>query len=159
METATESFELYSNLIGDYPYEELDIISVFMEGAMEYSGLLMIGYPDTASEELKLLDDGKHYEHIKSHISHEVAHQWFYSVIGNDPYNEPWLDESFAEFLEAFVFPISFFFMNWSNRWGKPSFFPCFNGTLSSIAIARAKRCLLTCAVKEYIINIVNTTN
>lgn len=107
LKTATESFELYSNLIGDYPYEELDIISVFMEGAMEYSGLLMIGYPDTAPEELKLLDEGYHYEHIKSHISHEVAHQWFYSVIGNDPYNEPWLDESFAEFLEAFVFPIS----------------------------------------------------
>ena len=30
-----------------------------------------------------------------------------YSAVGNDPYNEPWLDESFAEFLECFVFPVS----------------------------------------------------
>ena len=107
LKIAVESFELYSNLIGEYPYEELDMVSVFMETAMEYSGLLMIGYPDCSPEDLKNLDEGKRYDHIESHIPHEVAHQWFYSVIGNDPYNEPWLDEAFAEFFEGFVFPIS----------------------------------------------------
>ena len=107
LKIAVESFELYSNLIGEYPYEELDMVSVFMETAMEYSGLLMIGYPDVSPEALKNLDKEKRYVQITEHISHEVAHQWFYSVIGNDPYNEPWLDESFAEFFEDFVFPIS----------------------------------------------------
>ena len=107
LKIAVESFELYSNLIGEYPYEELDMVSVFMETAMEYPGLLMIGYPDASPEALKNLDEEKRYDHIEAHISHEVAHQWFYSVIGNDPYNEPWLDESFAEFFESFVFPIS----------------------------------------------------
>ena len=56
---------------------------------------------------LFFVDKEKRYVQITEHISHEVAHQWFYSVIGNDPYNEPWLDESFAEFFEDFVFPIS----------------------------------------------------
>ena len=107
LKIAVESFELYSNLIGEYPYEELDMVSVFMETAMEYSGLLMIGYPDVSPEALKNLDKEKQYVQITEQISHEVAHQWFYSVIGNDPYNEPWLDESFAEFFEDFVFPIS----------------------------------------------------
>lgn len=107
LKIAKESFELYSNLIGDYPYEELDIVSVFMESAMEYSGLIMLGYPDVDLRGLKNLDEYKQYDHIKAHISHEVAHQWFYGAIGNDPYNEPWLDESFAEFFESFIFPIS----------------------------------------------------
>jgi aminopeptidase N len=31
-------------------------------------------------------------------IAHELAHQWFYSIVGDDQYREPWLDESFAEF-------------------------------------------------------------
>jgi len=107
LKIAVESFELYSNLIDDYPYEELDMVSVFMDTAMEYSGLIMIGHPDCSPEDLKNLDESKQYDHIEAHIPHEVAHQWFYSVIGNDPYNEPWLDEAFAEFFEGFIFPVS----------------------------------------------------
>jgi aminopeptidase N len=34
-------------------------------------------------------------------IAHELAHQWFYSIVGDDQYSEPWLDESFAEFSAA----------------------------------------------------------
>src|SRR5262249_36888287 len=30
-------------------------------------------------------------------VTHEVAHMWFYSLVGNDQYLEPWLDESLAE--------------------------------------------------------------
>lgn len=107
LKIAKESLELCSTLIGEYPYEELDIVSVFMESAMEYSGLIMVGYPDIDSKGLKNLDEQNQYDHIKAHISHEVAHQWFYGAIGNDPYNEPWLDESFAEFFEDFIFPVS----------------------------------------------------
>jgi aminopeptidase N len=29
-------------------------------------------------------------------IAHEIAHQWWYALVGNDQYREPWLDESFA---------------------------------------------------------------
>jgi hypothetical protein len=34
-------------------------------------------------------------------IAHELAHQWFYAIVGDDQYREPWLDESFAEFTAA----------------------------------------------------------
>lgn len=27
---------------------------------------------------------------------HELAHQWWYGIIGNNEYADPWLDESFA---------------------------------------------------------------
>ena len=29
---------------------------------------------------------------------HEVVHQWFYNLVGNDQVNEPWLDESLAQY-------------------------------------------------------------
>jgi aminopeptidase N len=34
-------------------------------------------------------------------VAHELAHQWFYSIVGDDQWSEPWLDESFAEFSAA----------------------------------------------------------
>jgi hypothetical protein len=33
-------------------------------------------------------------------IVHELAHQWFYSLIGNDQGRDPWLDEGLASYVE-----------------------------------------------------------
>jgi aminopeptidase N len=35
---------------------------------------------------------------MESTVVHEVAHQWFYSTVGNDQLDEPWLDESLAQY-------------------------------------------------------------
>lgn len=40
------SVELYSELIGEYPFEQLDLTNVFIDSAMEYSGMIMLGFPD-----------------------------------------------------------------------------------------------------------------
>jgi aminopeptidase N len=32
-------------------------------------------------------------------VAHEVAHQWFYGIVGSDPLKEPWVDESLVDFL------------------------------------------------------------
>jgi aminopeptidase N len=63
------------------------------DGGMEYPQLVMINTPYlTDEEELSLT------------VMHEVAHQWFYSAIGNDQYMEPWLDESFSTFASYVAF-------------------------------------------------------
>ena len=31
-------------------------------------------------------------------LGHEIAHQWWYGIVGDDEYHEPWLDESFANY-------------------------------------------------------------
>jgi hypothetical protein len=31
-------------------------------------------------------------------VTHELAHQWWYGLVGDDQWSSPWLDESFAEF-------------------------------------------------------------
>lgn len=28
---------------------------------------------------------------------HQIAHRWFYAMVGDDQFLEPWLDEGFAE--------------------------------------------------------------
>ena len=33
-------------------------------------------------------------------IVHELAHQWFYSLVGNDQARDPWLDEGLASYVE-----------------------------------------------------------
>ena len=52
---------------------------------MEYSGLITILF---VSPQISM----------KTNTFHEVAHQWFYSLVGNDENQEPWLDEGFSEF-------------------------------------------------------------
>jgi hypothetical protein len=39
-------------------------------------------------------------------LVHEVAHMWFYGMVGDDQYRDPWLDEAFASFAEKLVDPL-----------------------------------------------------
>jgi aminopeptidase N len=37
-------------------------------------------------------------------VAHEVAHEWFQALVGNDQFTAPWVDESVAEFLSRLFF-------------------------------------------------------
>jgi aminopeptidase N len=54
---------------------------------MEYSGLVVV--------EDGLYARGGGVEWL---TAHEVAHQWWYVVVGNDPVAEPWLDEALTQY-------------------------------------------------------------
>jgi hypothetical protein len=38
-------------------------------------------------------------------VTHEVAHQWWYGLVGNNQFEEPWLDESFAQYSHERLHP------------------------------------------------------
>ncbi|MDT7775915.1 MAG: hypothetical protein QOC67_4839 [Pseudonocardiales bacterium] len=40
---------------------------------------------------------------LRALVSHEVSHQWFYSLVGNNQAEHPWLDETLATVGEALV--------------------------------------------------------
>lgn len=84
----------YSDLLGPYPYPTLTVASVDLGGyaGMEYPTLVML--------EPRLLAvpwEPNSYAHFI--LAHEVAHQWFYGLVGNDEIRDAWLDEAFATYL------------------------------------------------------------
>lgn len=101
-EIAKDSIEIFSDLFGEYPYETYSVVaSDFYIGGMEYPNLVMIDKTLYKNNKKFLL------EYI---IAHETAHQWWYSVIGNDEISEPWLDEALTEYSTVLYF---------ENKYGK----------------------------------------
>lgn len=88
---AKKALSFYQNKIGDYPHEQLDI--VLDEGQfMEYPGIVTIN---------PYIDDKRFYD---ISIVHEIAHQYFYGAVANDPYNNAWIDEGITEFATSMYF-------------------------------------------------------
>lgn len=92
LQTAVQALQLFSELYGAYPYPDYRVIETEFAGGMEFSGLTLLGsafydqYDGTGRTPLIAL------------TAHEVAHQWFYGLVGNDQVAQPWLDEAPAEY-------------------------------------------------------------
>jgi hypothetical protein len=89
---ADEAFAVYSEAFGPYPYAELDVAQApTTAGGIEYPGAVVIagGLYDQA---------GGFAEHA---TAHEVAHQWWYGLVGSDQVNAPWLDEALTNYSVA----------------------------------------------------------
>ncbi len=96
-ENAAAAISLYNDKIGSYIYTELDIVPGFIKaGGMEMPGLVIEALPEHMNS----------YEYYNAAltVAHEVGHQWFYCAVGNDQYNEPWLDESFAQYCHEYLY-------------------------------------------------------
>ena len=71
---------------GPFPYPQLATAVVTdITGGIEYPGAILLGTDQ--------LNDPT--------ASHEVAHEWFYGLVGDNQGRDPWLDESFATYAEA----------------------------------------------------------
>jgi len=121
---AEEALDLFSREFGTYPFTEFDIVSTATTaGGIEYPGITAIASrlydpenPDFASE------------YFEGTVAHETGHQWFYSLVGNDQVNEPWLDESLVQYLTLLYFQDAYGEPGWSgfsdslyDRWDRVS--------------------------------------
>jgi len=73
---------------GPYPFEGLSVAVLpgIGDDGFEYPGVVLLG---TANQRVN--------------VPHEVAHQWFYGMVGNNQARDPWLDEAFATYAEMVV--------------------------------------------------------
>ena len=86
LQVGVDAVKTFNRLFGKYPYKTLSIVKTnFVHGGMEYPNLVYI------SDETK----GADFQNV---IVHEVAHQWWYSVVGSNAVKYPWLDEGLTEY-------------------------------------------------------------
>ncbi|UCC85669.1 MAG: hypothetical protein JSV81_12470 [Anaerolineales bacterium] len=86
---AVDALRLFEAQLGDYPYAELDVVATpTTAGGIEYPGAIVVA--QTLYDE-----EGGYLELV---IAHEVAHQWWYGLVGNDQLDEPWLDEALTNY-------------------------------------------------------------
>ena len=91
---AVDSLKTFDHLFAAYPYAELDIVQTPLHnaGGVEFPGIVFI-------EAERFLDSAGPV--AVTTVAHEVAHQWWYNLVGNDVIDEPWLDEALASYSSA----------------------------------------------------------
>ena len=77
-------------LVGPYPYPTFTVAQSAGGFAMESPALIWMPSGIAASR-------------LPYLISHETAHQWFYSAVGSDQANQPFADEAAADFLARYT--------------------------------------------------------
>jgi hypothetical protein len=97
LKVAAQALQVFSARYAPYPYTELDIVATpTLALGIEYPGLIAI------TDRIYAVD-GEYRGapaslYMESTVAHEVGHQWFYSLVGGDQLDDPWLDESLTQF-------------------------------------------------------------
>jgi Peptidase family M1 domain len=112
------SFQIFEEHLGAYPYNSMNIVSAPLGphvGGMEYPGIIVL------NDTFYIEEDSFGLQWV---IAHEIGHQWFYNLVGNDPVMEPWLDESFTQYATWLYFEKLYgrlagnrIFSSFNNRW------------------------------------------
>ncbi|MEO0126173.1 MAG: M1 family metallopeptidase [candidate division WOR-3 bacterium] len=90
---AVDAIMRYNKWFGMYPYKKLSVVQGYFGGGMEYPNLVIVGgSEDRLTRQFELI------------VIHEIAHQWFYGILGSNEMDEAWLDEGFTSYAEARYF-------------------------------------------------------
>ena len=87
LKLAKSALERLSRKYGPYPWKSYTLVVPpdFFSGGIEYPTIVYVGRSPYA----RLI------------VDHETAHQWFYSLVGNDQARDPWLDETLATWAQT----------------------------------------------------------
>ena len=96
LHVAAAGLEWLTDALGEYPYPQLSIVEMAGDTVsnvgQEYPGLVMMSgevWPQKT-------DFTDYYSYL---LVHEIAHQWFYDIVGSDQLAQPWVDEALVTWL------------------------------------------------------------
>jgi hypothetical protein len=99
LEMLDETFAVYVERFGPYPFVEFDLVEAVVPiDGYEFSGMAYLDYAKRTRETA---------EDYRYSLAHEVAHQWWYGLVGNHSVREPWLDESLASYAALVALEVS----------------------------------------------------
>jgi len=85
-EETASIIEQFEGSFGPFPYDTLTIpILPDFGGGIEYPSSILLATDS------------------RGVLVHEIAHMWFYGMLGNSQYRDPWLDEAFASYAQLLV--------------------------------------------------------
>jgi len=91
LQYVSDALRIYNERFGLYPFAEFDAVEVPITAAgIEYPGLIVIAQ--------RFYEGGQEGGFFEFATAHEVAHQWWYSMVGSDQVDEPWLDEALTNY-------------------------------------------------------------
>jgi hypothetical protein len=98
-----DSINLFSELIGPYPYAQFSVIDAELGGGaagIEFPQIVFMAssYYDAPLDQERF-PRGQEYT-----LVHEVLHQWFYGLVGNNQHRHAFLDESLTNYLTTVYF-------------------------------------------------------
>jgi hypothetical protein len=98
LNAAVRAVDLYSAKFAPYPYGSLSIVQADLNDGMEYDGLVFLA--------TKFYNEynGSARSNLVTIGVHEVAHQWWFGLVGSDSAMEPWLDEALCVYSEAIFY-------------------------------------------------------
>jgi hypothetical protein len=97
-EITASALDIFEELLSPYPYTELETFATPMQAlGIEYPGV--IGLTDRLYDPEATISGIPSQAYFEFTVVHEVAHQWFYNLIGNDQVADPWLDEALAQYM------------------------------------------------------------
>ena len=96
LRVAEQALRTFNARYGPSPLAELEVVQAALTTflGMEYPGVVLIEqnlYKQTGGD-------------LEPTVAHEVAHQWWYSQVGNDAQGEAWLDEGLASYAQVLYY-------------------------------------------------------
>lgn len=113
LEETAKSLAAFTELFGPYPHKALSVVEADFLDGMEFDGLIFL------SHAFYDYYTGDPQSNLTIIAAHEVAHQWWYGLVGNDQALEPWLDEALSTFSEIYYYEYAYPELTdwwWENR-------------------------------------------